>query len=569
MRLYRASLLFGLAGIVILMFSLVSRPQPLPLETSPESFDGTAAAAVTHRFLEAAPERSPGSAGDAAAADFMRAEFEALEGGTIVTDTFAAEYERESVELQNVIYTLTGEIDDLVVVTAPRDCAAGICAASSAGASGSLVELARAMSRSHHRKTMVFVSTDGSAAGAAGAKRLAEYLEGRTVTGVVVLSQPGVRRPAGRHVVPWSTSTRATAIQLVRTAEAAIARELPEAEDPLRGTGSELVRLAIPAGLGEQAPMIAAGLDAVALAGAGERPLSAADDEQFSVLTLGSFGRATQATMWALNHAPESVVSGPRSRIPLSGKLVPGWALGLLSLTLLLPLAAAAVESGARAWRRHRPLVGALLWASSRALPFLTTFLLAYLLALLRLIPAPAFPFDPARLPLDTSAIVAIVILLAGLFAGQVLIERRLPPPASAEAGSAAVGSLIFISGLLTWIVNPFLALLLLPALHLILLSLGLRFGRVVRLGLLVVAVFIPVLVLAGLATQLGVGFIEAGWQLLLMFTGDHFGPLTALPLILAAGCLAAALQTVLSGWTNMGSGALRVQGPRRRYRSK
>lgn len=566
-RLYRAFLALALAGFVVVMFSLVSRPEPLPLEISPEPFDGTAAAAATHRLLEAAPERAPGSDGDAAAAAFMREQFDALEGGTTVTDTFEAGYQRRRVELENVIYTLTGEIDDLVVVTAPRDCAEGVCAASSAAASGALIELARAMSRTLHRKTMVFVSTDGSAAGAAGAKRLAEYLAGRPVTGVIVLSQPGVREPHGRHVVPWSTSTRATAVQLVQTAEDAVERELIDAQGPHRGTGSELVRLAIPAGLGEQAPMIAAGLDAIALAGAGERPLSAAEDEEFSAATLAAFGRIAQSLLSALNDAPESLVAGPRARIPLSGKLVPGWALWLLSLTLLLPLAAAALESCARVRRRRQPLRKALVWALARCLPFLAALALAYLLALVRLIPAPSFPFDPALFPLDAKALIAAAILLLGLFAAQREVEKRLPLPESPEAGFAAIGLAIFIAGLVTWLVNPFLALVLLPSLHLILFAAGPRGGRAVRLGLLAGALLIAVIVIQALGRQLGVGFFEACWQLLLMFTGDHFGPLAALPAILVAGCLAAALQGVLAGWTNMRPAALRVQGPRRRYR--
>jgi len=42
-------------------------------------------------------------------------------------------------------------------------------------------------------------------------------------------------------------------------------------------------------------------------------------------------------------------------------------------------------------------------------------------------------------------------------------------------------------------------------------------------------------------AVQLGSG-ISAPWQLLLMFTGRHFGPLAAVPLCLLGGCLLAML---------------------------
>lgn len=555
-----------LAGIVVVMFSLASRPPALPAEASLEPFDQDTAATVTQNFLESAPERAPGSEGDEAAAAFVRAQFESLEGGVVSADHFEASDNRRSYELENVIYTLTGETDDLVVVTAARDCEEGPCAASSGAASGTLVELARIMSNTHHRKTLLFVSTDGATAGAAGAKRLAEYLEDRPVTGLIVLSQPGAVEPRGRHVVPWSASSRGTASQLVQSAEEAIESQIAGEKAPLRGTASELVRLAVPAGLGEQAPLIAAGIDAIALAGAGERRLPAAEDEEFSTETMGMVGRAALSLVRSLDEAPAQLVSGPRSRIPLSGKLVPGWALGLLSLALLIPLAAAAVESLAWVRRRGYAFLAPLLWVASRMVPFLVAVLVAYLLALLRLIPVPAFPFEPASFPFDFRAVVAMVLIGGAIVGVQALLERRVKAPAQPEAGLAVLALFVFLAGLVTWLVNPFLALILLPALHLILLATGQFGGRSLKLALLVVALLVPVITVDALGRQLGAGFAEALWQIVLMFTGGHFGFFGTLPGVLFAGCLAATLQVVLAGWTNMRSEALRVQAPRRRY---
>lgn len=554
-------------GVVVVMFSLVSRPAPLPMEIAAEPFDETAAAATTHRLLAAAPERTPGSEGDRAAADFMRSELEALEGGMLSSDRFTADFDREQVEMENLIYTLTGETDDLIVVTAPRDCREGPCAASSASASGALLELARAMSRTQRRKTMMFVSTDGSVAGAAGAKQLAGYLDNRTVTAVIALIQPGARAIEGRHIVPWSTSARGTAAQLTRTVGEALETELDDAKEPLRGTASELVRLAIPAGLGEQAPLIAAGFDAVGLSGSGDRPLDREADEAFSAETLGMIGRSTLSLIGALDRGPSELEEGPSSRIPLSGKLVPGWALGLLAFTLLLPLAAAALEAGALARRRHLSLLPALAWAASRCLPFLFAFCLLYLFALLRLVPAPPFPFDPDLWKLDLKALVAIGLGLGALVAAQVEIERRLPPKASPEAGLVVLCLMIFTAGLVTYLVSPYLALLMLPALHLILLAIGTAVRSAVRVILIVLAILVPVIVIDAVGSQLGVGFAEAVWQLGLMFTGGQFGPLAALPALLLAGCLTTSLQAVNLGWTNMRPRSLRVQGPSRRYR--
>lgn len=555
-----------LVGIVVVMFALVSRPPALPGETSLEPFDEDIAATVTRDFLAAAPERTPGGAGDEAAAAFIRDRFEALQGGTVSSDRFEASDDRQRYDLENVTFTLTGETDDLVVIAAPRDCAEGPCAASSGAASGALIELARVMSTTHHRKTFVFVSTDGATAGAAGAKRLAEFLEDRPVTGLVVLSQPGVADPRERHVVPWSASSTGTASQLVRSAEEAIESQLAGENAPLRGTASELVRLAVPSGLGEQAPLIASGIDAIALAGAGERRLAAAEDEEFSAETMGMVGRSALSLAQSLDEAPSRLIAGPRSRIPLSGKLVPGWALGLLSFLLLIPLAAAAAESMARVRRRGYSLLMPVLWAGSRMAPFLAAVLAAYLLALLRLIPVPAFPFDPASFPLDLRAVVALGLVGLTIVGAQLLLERRVRRPAEPRAVLAIVALALFLTGLVTWIVNPFLALILVPALHLILLASG-PFGvRALKFVLLLAALFIPVLMVDALGRQLGVGFAEALWQIVLMFTGGHFGFLGALPGILFAGCLAATLQVVLAGWTNMGSETLRVQAPRGRY---
>lgn len=556
-----------LVGIVVVMFSLVSRPQPLPLEISPEPFDDTAAALGTHRLLDAAPERRPGSDGDVAAADYIKEQFESLEGGTLVSDQFEADFERQRVELENVVYTLTGETDELVVVTAPRDCLAGPCAASSAAASAALIELARAMSRTHHRKSMAFVSTDGSVAGAAGARQLARYLDGRLVSAVIVLAQPGATQPRQRHVLPWSLSTRATSIQLVQSARQAVESEFASEKPPLRGTGSELVRLAVPAGLGEQAPLIAAGLDAIALSGSGEHQLSAEADQDFSAETLGMIGRATLTLMQALDSAQSELVSGPRSRVPLSGKLVPGWALSLLALCLLVPLVAAAVESGARARRRRQPLGASLLWVGSRCLPFVAAFAAAYLLSFLRLIPAPAFPFDPGLWLIDFKAIVAALLLLGVIVAVQISLEEKVPSPRSPEALLAAIAIGIAVCGLISWVINPFYALITLPALHLLLAATHPRLPRAARIALPFVALLIPVVMLDALGNQLGASFADAAWQLLLMFTGGQFGLLSALPLILGAGCMAATLQAVLNGWTNMREAGLRPQASKRRYR--
>ena len=562
-RLYRATSVFGLLAVVVIMFSIVSRPEPLAPEPSPEPFDGALAAGHARALLEVAPERLPGSEDDAAAAGLVREGLEELEGGTVVSEEFEGRFEGDAVELENVILTLPGETDELVVITAPRDCAAGPCAASSAAATGILLELARLVSETHHRRTVAFVSTDGSAAGAAGAKQLAEYLEERPVTGVVVLSQPGVLEPHGRVVVPWSSTADATSAQLVLTAQEAVEAEFTD-EPPLpHSTLSELVRLAIPAGLGEQSPLIGAGVDAVALSGTGPRPAEEGEDEEYSVVTIAAMGRTALSLLRTLDNGPAELEHGPGARVPLSGMLVPGWALGLLGMALLLPLMAAALQAGVQAVGRGEPLVAGLGWVASRAAGFVAALALALLLALVGVIPAPAFPFDPARYPFDVGPITILVVMVGGCVAPTVFLARRLAPPRSRMAAVAALGCGYAATGLALWLVNPYLALVAMPSLHLWLWATlpGLRGGLAMRIGLVGAGALLWVGVMAVLGEQLGTGVFGALWQVLLMYTGGHFGVFTVLPVALAAGCVVATLQIGWVEWTDMRAG--KAQGSR------
>ena len=64
-RVYRAAFIPALLALVLTMFSLQSRPAPLPQGLAADVlFDGRVAAAETARIAEAAPDRRPGGMGD-------------------------------------------------------------------------------------------------------------------------------------------------------------------------------------------------------------------------------------------------------------------------------------------------------------------------------------------------------------------------------------------------------------------------------------------------------------------------------------------------------------------------
>lgn len=570
MRLYRATLPFVLLAILALLFSVVSRPAPLEPELAGEPFDEVTATADARELLDLAPDRAPGSEGAAVAAELVTGKLESLEGGSIQADTFEGRYDGDEVMLENVYFELPGETEETVVIAAARDCDEGPCAATSAASTAALVGLARAFSTTHHRKSFLFASLDGSSAGAAGAERLAERLQDTPVTGAVVIEQAGVEEIHGRTVLPWSTGTGATSIQLVLTAEEAVASELGREEAPSRSTVSELVRLALPAGLGGQAPLVASGVDAVGLSGGGPLPPRPAADEELSPETLGSIGRTALVFTRALDAGPASLEHGPGSRIPLAGKLVPGWVLSLLALSLLLPIGATAGAAALLAHRAGQGLLEPLRWVLSCSLPFLAALLLASLLAWAGIFPAPPFPFDPAEHRLEIGPLLGLILLAAAVAGAFVPLIRLRPTPgvgagaeAEAEVGaedgawaarSAACALGLFAGGMLAWLVNPYLALILGPTLHLWLWATRpeLRGGLLSRLGLLAGGMLILTGVLALFAAQLGSGIASVPWQLLLLYTGGHFTLIEILPPVLLAGSAVAIARSAPGLWTDV-----------------
>jgi hypothetical protein len=205
------------------------------------------------------------------------------------------------------------------------------------------------------------------------------------------------------------------------------------------------------------------------------------------------------------------------------------------------------VDGLARASRHSEPVLRTLAWVLWLAAPFLLVLVLAYLLAGAGLVGDPEFPFDPARESLDTGAALAL-LALAAAFVAAILVARRLGPPAAAEEAIApSVGILAFLPAAAIWLINPYFALLLVPAVHLwTVAALPEMRGRML-LSLLAAAagLVLPVVAVAALASSFGVGF-EVPWQLLLLFTGQHFGPLAAIPLCALGGCLVAVVELAL-----------------------
>ena len=544
MRLYRLAFLPTLAAIVAIMFSLEGAPTALEPATPPATFDGKRAANQARQIVAAAPQRPPGSSGDEAVADLVADRFSEIAAGSVTEQGFEADFEGADVSLRNVLLTLPGDPARTIVVLAGRDSARGPGAASSAAATGVLLELANALGLAGHEKTFVLASTSGTAAGAAGARELLEGLPERdSVEAVIVISQPGASEPRAPFVVTSSSGRSSGPLRLARTAELAVATQ---AEERAEGSSpfTQLARLAIPSGIGDQAPLIADGLDAVAISSAGERPLAEADDglEHLSTASVDAFGRAIQSTVDALDTAgPADELPNPR--LELSDNLVPGWTLALLALALILPAAVAAVDACARAGRGGADLGASLAWAVARGLPFLGALLALYGLALVGALPHPPFPFDPGLYQLGGRAAVVLSLVLAAGIATAVLLRRRgVRASAAPDATVAALGLVAAAAGSVLWLTNPYLALLAAPLAHLWLLATrppgAPRTVASIVLGALACLPVIAALVAVATALELGAG---APWTLTIMVADGQVKLLTMLAsCFLAGGALGA-----------------------------
>jgi Peptidase family M28 len=537
-RIYRAAFLPTVVALIALAFSLEGVPDPLEPELSPAGFEAPRTERTAREIAELAPSRPPGSEGDAAAADLVEQRFSEIQGGEVSEQRFDSSYAGEDVSLRNVILTLPGETDRTIVVVAGRDSPSAPGAASSAAATAVLIELAEVLGTFDHTKTIVLVSTDGVADGASGARELiGSFPEPELIDGILVIAQPGAADPSQPYVVASSTGDQSSSIQLVRTAERAVQEGVGTAaqlDGPLQG----LARLAFPGGLGEQAVLIDEGFDAVAISSAGERPLPADEDglDALSGETLDEFGTAAFTAVLALDAATAPLEHGPDSYLIAGDNLVPAGVLGLLALALLLPPAIAAIDALARAARRRFGPVPALVWAGSLGLPLLAALLTLYLMGLLGIVPRPRFPFDPALFGVGLSEIVAIALLMGIAVAGYAWLGLlRAPAGVDPDTLPPALGLFLCIGVVVVWLVNPLLALLLVPLAHVWLLAATQR--RLPSAGL--AAAVVVALVPAALAALTSAGAIGAGaWDLVLMVANGQIPSLLAVALCPIAGCL-------------------------------
>ncbi|MEZ5155871.1 MAG: hypothetical protein R2718_07155 [Solirubrobacterales bacterium] len=522
-RIYRAALIPAVAALAVLMFSFAPIPNPLPEPVATPTFDGTEAARTARSIVALAPDRTPGSAGDAAVADLVEERFSQIEGGQVTAQTFDSTFGDEDVKPENVILTLPGISERTILVLAARDSAEGPGAATSASATATLLGLADDLGRSRRNKTLVFASVAG---GTEGVEQLVDALpDPGAVEAAFAVTQPGVERPQAPFVIGAGSGPESPSAQLTQTARSIAAAKFAM-RDPAPGPWVGLSRLAYPAGLGEQVPLRRAGIEALAISAHGERAVPARDAETISSETLDASGATMLELVLTLDEADQPIEQGPDEYIRVGDNLVPGWTLSLLAVALLLAPLLTAGDTWLREHRNDWRTRKTLFWAGERILIPLAALLLAYLLGLIGLIPDPAFPYDPASEPPGAKGPV-LFAALAGAVAVAVLLVRptRTPLDAEPQTLAAAAGLLTGLSVLAIWLVNPYLALLLTPTAHVWLLAARASGPpRAIVLGGFALLSLVPAsLAFITWAVQLGLG-PAAPWHLLLMIVGGEVG---------------------------------------------
>lgn len=545
-RIYRAAFLPLLLALGVAAFSLGARPGPLRSNLAPDAFQGSSAVARLNDLAASYPSRRPGSNSDERLAQQVAQNIEAL-GGTagggfaVHVYHFNAQTIDGEQSLTNVVAVRPGSTTSTpIVIVAHRDAAQGPAKAE-LSATAALLELARVFSARDTKRTIVLASTSGGSGGDAGVGQLRKELPTRLDAAIVLGDLGGsvARRPM---VIPFSDGQGSAPLLLARTAEDAI-KDQGGIEPGAPSALGQLVHQMVPLTVGEQGVLDREGVPAVLVQVSGERGPSR--NAPVNPERLEALGRSVLSAVDALDAAP-SLTQARQNGIVLQRQQMPQWAVRLLVVMLIFPVLATAIDGLARARRwAMRPGPWAA-WTLSCALPFAATAALTRLLGMSGLLgPAPGGPLLAGGLEFGAGAALGLALLMACFvvcwFAWGALTRRAgwgtRPDPEVGGLATVLVGTVL---ALVVWAINPYTALLLVPALHvwLLLAAPELRPRRALGwLALLGLAALPLVVVALFYIHQLGLGAGEAVWAAVLLFAGGFVGPVAVILWSAGFGC--------------------------------
>lgn len=511
------------------------------------------------------PNRTPGSPTAAEAADWVAQRLASF-GFRVQRDRFRAEIPEEgTVGLENVVAVSPGRSPDVLVVVAHRDNlgATGQGANDNASGTGVLLELARgyglraAPAPGQQRApaspthTIVFLSSDGGAYGGLGAARFLETSPYRSrVSATVNLVAIGGRDPLRIEIAP--DRPRSPDATLVETAAARIIQRA--GTEPRRTSAAgQLIDLAFPFSLYEQAPFIGTGIPALSLTTAGPRPPAPATDTLDSLddRRIGQAGRSAEGLLGSLDEGV-ALARDTSTYVYLGARIVQGWAVQLVLITALLPFLLAVVDLFARCRRRRIPLGPALRSYRTRLAFWLWMGLVFGFLALVG-----AWPDVERAPPPDTTLagdwpIVTLILFAVFGFASWLVGRERLLPrrPVSAEeelGGQTAALLVLAVLALLIVAMNAFALIFILPSLHAWLWLPQVRnSANWLRAGVLAAGLLGPAILIGSFAWRYELG-VDAPWYVVELVAIGYV-PVPAIVVALAWLAAGAQLTAITAG---------------------
>jgi hypothetical protein len=546
--MYRGTWLVLSIPLLLAAFT-VARPAPLSAPFPP-AFDDASALTLATELAQFYPDRFPGTPGASDATRWLREQLVPY-GIEVRTQPFGADVPGYgTVRFENLVATVPGRSPRRIVIVAHRDnLGRGPGWNDNASGTAALIVLARSFAtpaeeederRGRLAHTLVFLSTDGGALGGLGAKHYAERT-GEDVDAVINLD---TLLGAGRPLLQIAGDRpRSPSVTLVRTATARI---LDETGRPPRRPSAvrQLVDLAFPFSLYEQAPFVGLGVPALTITTAGDTPPPAeldqvrrdppqAEQEQFAQL-----GRAAQTLIGSVD---EGLDTSPASSpyLLLGPRVVRGWAIQLVLIAALLPFLAAAVDLFARCRRRRIPLAPAVRSYRSRLLFWLFAGAVFAALAFLGGWPAgEQLPLAPqsegaGRWPVGAMVVLGIAAAAGWLVARERLLPRRAVSTEEQLAGHTAALLVLGLIALLVVATNTFALLFVLPSLHAWIWLPQVRDRPAwVRFAVLAAGFAGPALLLWSLADRFGLGTDAPAYLVQLAAVG--YVPLPLLVLFLA-----------------------------------
>jgi len=548
LRIYRAGIALVAIAVVVAAFSLQTPPGGATATLAPGSYFSSAAQ-TTATLARDYPDRTPGGAGDQGLAAHIDRVLSGMAGFNVSTSSQIAQTAAGRRVLETVAAVRPGADPGTIVVVSHRD-GTGL-----ADMSGTAVmdELAQALSSETLQRSVMLVSISGQV-GAAGATQLARSLAGQPVDAVIVLGNLAGAQVDRPVVVPWSNGAVLAPPLLSNTVSGLLSQQTGLSSGGY-GIAQQIAHLAFPFALTGQAPLNSNGIPAVLLSLSGDR-LTPADSPLGSAARVAALGNTVLQTVNALDSGP--AVPAPSSYLLISGKQVPDWAIRLLVLILILPVAIATLDAVARARRRGHSTLMWIGWVLAGAVPFVVGFVAVLLAQAAGLLSAtPPGPVGAGGVPItggDAAVLGLALAFVVASFAGlRPLILRllsrgsgaggRRPDSPAADGAAVALSVVMCVLTLVVWMANPFAAALLIPALHLWLwlAQPGLRARRGAVLALALGGIVPALLVAAYYMSVYGLSPVGLAWSVTLMIAGGKLAA-SAVYWSIALGCFASAL---------------------------